>query len=233
MPHPTTAVELARFLDALLVRADASAREIEQLCAEAQARGLFGVCVNGSRVELARHRLEDTDVKVTGVVGFPLGAMDRDTKRFETEAAVDCGAHEIAVVLNVGRLKDGEDQSVLRELRDVVEAADERPVKVLLETSLLNREETARAGRLVVASGADFVVASTGWGSTGATIADVKLLREVVGPDLGVGAYGITDTATALALIEAGATRIGASKAAPLLDGFTSTDGANPPRDKS
>ena len=140
------------------------------------------------------------------VVGFPLGAMSADAKRFETEAAIDDGAQEIDVVLNVGRLKDGDDKYVLRELCDVVEAADERTVKVILETCLLTPEEKIRACKLVVESGAHFVKTSTGFSSGGATMADVRLMRETVGPKFGVKASGgIRDTKTALAMIEAGA----------------------------
>ena len=146
------------------------------------------------------------------MVGFPLGATDLDTKRFETEAAIDLGAHEIDVVINIGRLKDGDWAYVERELIDVVEAADERPVKVILETCLLTTEEKTAACQVVVNSGAQFVKTSTGFGAGGATIEDIKLLRDVVGPRFGVKASGgIRDTATALAMIAAGATRLGTS----------------------
>jgi deoxyribose-phosphate aldolase len=146
------------------------------------------------------------------VVGFPLGAMSSDAKRYETEAAIDDDAQEIDVVLNIGRLKDGDDKFIVRELRDVVEAADECPVKVILETCLLTRDERIRACQLVVESGAKFVKTSTGFSAGGATVDDVKLLRETVGPKFGVkAAGGIRDTKTALAMIAAGATRLGTS----------------------
>src|SRR5208283_2698293 len=128
-----SATQLAAFIDHTVLKADATAKDIEKLCAEAREHKFHSVCVNGSWVGQAGHFLEGTEVKVASVVGFPLGAMAADVKRFETEAAVDDGAHEIDVVLNVGRLKAGDDKHVLRELRDVVEAADERPVKVILE----------------------------------------------------------------------------------------------------
>src|SRR5437870_9112383 len=206
------AQDLARYIDHTLLRADAAAKDIERLCAEAREHHFYAVCVNGSWVVQARHLLDGSAVKVATVVGFPLGATDSDTKRFETEAAIDNGAHEIDVVLNIGRLKDNDHGYVLRELRDVAEAADERPVKVILETCLLTREEKIRACRLAVDSGARFVKTSTGFNSGGATIEDVKLLREIVGEKFGVkAAGGIRDTATALAMIEAGATRLGTS----------------------
>ena len=124
---------------------------------EGSARGFHGVCVGGSRVELACSLLEDTEVKVTGLVGFPFGAGDSDAKRYETEVAIDHGAQEIETVLNVGRLKDGDHGYVLRELRDIAEAADQRPVKVILETSLLTLEEKNLACQLVLDSGAHCV----------------------------------------------------------------------------
>jgi len=203
---------LARYIDHTLLKPEASLADIEKLCAEARDHNFYAVCVNGSWVIQARHFLDGCDVKVATVVGFPLGATDSDTKRFETEAAIDNDAQEIDVVINIGRLKDGDDRYVLRELRDVVEAAAERPVKVIIETCLLTNAEKIRACRIVLEAGAQFVKTSTGFSTGGATIADVKLLREIVGEKFGVkAAGGIRDTATALAMIEAGATRLGTS----------------------
>lgn len=211
---------LASYIDHTILKADASAKDIEKLCAEAREFGFFSVCVNGSRVVQARHLLEGTDVKVACVVGFPLGAADADAKRYETEVAIDNGAQEIDVVLNIGRLKEGDDAYVLRELRDVAEAADERTVKVILETCLLTREEKIRACHLVLDSGAHFVKTSTGFSTGGATLDDVKLMREIVGATFGVKASGgIRDTATALAMIEAGATRLGTSGGVTIVQG--------------
>lgn len=222
-----SAAEIARFIDHTLLKPEATAQQIEKLCAEAREHGFFAVCVNGSRVELARHCLEDSPVKVATVVGFPLGAMSSDAKRYETEAAIDDGAQEIDLVLNIGRLKDGDDKYVLRELRDVVEAADERPVKVILETCLLTNEEKIRACQLVVEAGAHFVKTSTGFSPGGATLDDVKLLRATVGPKFGVkAAGGIRDTAAALAMIEAGATRLGTSAGAVIVKGLATEAGS-------
>jgi len=220
--------QLAAFIDHTLLRADATAKDIEKLCAEAREHRFYGVCLNGSWVGQARHLLEGTNVKVVCVVGFPLGAASGDVKRFETEAAVDDGAHEIDVVLNPGRFKDGDDKYVLRELCDVVEAADERPVKVILETCLLSHEEKIRACRLAVESGARFVKTSTGFSTGGATVADVKLLRETVGPKFGVKASGgIRDAKTALVMIEAGATRLGTSAGVTIVKGFAEAGGGS------
>lgn len=219
--------QLAACIDHTLLEAAATATDIQQLCRQAREHQFFGVCVHGSRVELARHLLEDTGLKVACVVGFPLGAVSGDVKRFETEAAIDEGAQEIDVVISVGKLKDGDDTFVLRELRDVVEAADERPVKVILETGLLTRDEKIRACHLVVESGARFVKTSTGFGAGGATLDDVRLLRETVGPKFGVKASGgIRDAQTALAMISAGATRLGTSASVAIVKGLAEAQGS-------
>jgi deoxyribose-phosphate aldolase len=218
---PTTPAALARFIDHTLVRADATIQDIEKLCAEAREHKFHSVSVNGSWVVAASHFLDGSEVKVGCAISFPLGAMAPDVKRFETEAAIDDGAHEIDVVLNVARLKDGDDKYVLRELRDVVEAADERPVKVILETCLLTNEQKVRACKLVVESGARFVKTSTGFSTGGATVGDVKLMRELVGPKFGVKASGgIRDAKAALAMIAAGATRLGTSASVAIVTGL-------------
>ena len=209
---PVVPADLARFIDHTLLAADATAADIAKLCAEAREHNFYSVCVNGCWVATAYHLLEDTEVKVVGVAGFPLGAMTPDAKRFEVEAAVDDGAHEVEVVLNHARLKMGDDKFVLREIVDVVESADERPVKVILEPSLLTDAEKIRAVHLIFESGAQFVQAGTGFGASVAVIADVKLLRETVGPEFGIKAVGgINDLAAAQAMIAAGATRFGTS----------------------
>jgi len=224
MTQTFSPAQLAAFIDHTLLKADATAADIEKLCAEARENNFSSVCVNGSWISKAHHLLEGSDVKVAGVVGFPLGAMSGDTKRFETEAAIDDGAQEIDVVLNIGRLKAGDDKHVLRELIDVAEAADERTVKVILETCLLTDEEKIRACKIVVESGAHFVKTSTGFSASGATIADVKLMRQTVGPKFGVKASGgIRDTKTALVMIEAGATRLGTSAGVSIVKGLAET----------
>ena len=218
--------QLAAFIDHTLLKPDTSLAQIENLCAEARGHKFFSVCVNGCWVATAHQLLEDSDVKITGVVGFPLGAMSSDTKRFEAEAAIDDGAHEMDLVLNLARLKAGDDKFVLREIIDVVEAADERTVKVILETCLLTDEEKVRACHLVVESGAQFVKTSTGFSTSGATIADVQLMRETVGLKFGVKASGgIRDVKTALAMIEAGATRLGTSAGVAIIQGLAGPGG--------
>jgi deoxyribose-phosphate aldolase len=204
--------DLAKFIDHTLLKPEATRAQIEALCAEAAEHNFATVCVNGSRVELAYSLLEESDVQVAAVVGFPLGAMEADVKRYETEAAIDAGAGEIDMVMNVGRFIDGDHDFIVREIRDVVEAADDHVVKVILETCLLSNEQIEQACKLVVQAQAHFVKTSTGFGSAGATIEHVKLMRETVSQFAGVkAAGGIRNAADAHAMIEAGATRLGTS----------------------
>ena len=218
--------ELARYIDHTLLKPEATRAQIEQLCAEAAEHQFASVCVNGSRVELAYSLLEESEVQVCTVVGFPLGAMDADAKRYETEAAVDTGAQEIDMVMNVGRFRDGEHDYIVREIRDVVEAADDRIVKVILETCLLTDDEIAQACKLVVQAQAHFVKTSTGFNSAGATLKHVKLMRETVGQFAGVkAAGGVRNAADAQAMIEAGATRIGTSNGVAIVSGESAANG--------
>lgn len=218
--------ELARYIDHTLLKPEATKTQIEQLCTEAAEHQFASVCVNGSRVELAYSRLEESDVQVCTVVGFPLGAMDADAKRYETEAAVDAGANEIDMVMNVGRFQDGELDYIVREIRDVVEAADDRIVKVILETCLLTNDEIVQACKLVTQAQAHFVKTSTGFNSAGATLEHVKLMRETVGQFAGVkAAGGVRNAADAQAMIEAGATRIGTSNGVAIVSGDSASNG--------
>ncbi len=212
--------ELASYIDHTLLKPDATREQIEQLCTEAAEHQFTSVCVNGSRVELAYSLLEESDVQVCTVVGFPLGAMDADAKRYETEAAVDAGANEIDMVMNIGRFRDGEHDYIVREIRDVVEAADDRVVKVILETCLLTNDQIEKACKLVVQAQAHFVKTSTGFGNTGATLEHVRLMRETVGQFAGVkAAGGVRNSEDARAMIQAGATRIGTSNGIAIVSG--------------
>ena len=217
--------ELASYIDHTLLKPDATRAQLEQLCAEAAEHQFSTVCVNGSRVELAYSLLEDSDVQVCTVVGFPLGAMDADAKRYETEVTVDLGASEIDMVMNIGRFKDGEHDYIVREIRDVVEAADDRVVKVILETCLLTNDEIAQACKLVTQAQAHFVKTSTGFGNAGATLEHVRLMRETVGQFAGVkAAGGVRNADDARAMIEAGATRIGTSNGVAIVSGESAND---------
>ena len=212
--------DLAQYIDHTLLKPDATRGQIETLCAEAAEYSFATVCVNGSRVELAYSLLEESDVQVAAVVGFPLGAADADSKRYETEVAIDQGAGEIDMVMNVGRFEDGDYDYIVREIRDVVEAADDHAVKVILETCQLTDAQIEQACKLVVQAQAHFVKTSTGFGSAGASIEHVKLMRETVGQFAGVkAAGGIRDSTSALAMIEAGATRLGTSGGVNIVSG--------------
>jgi deoxyribose-phosphate aldolase len=199
-----SSLELARIAELTLTRPNVTAKEFEDFCRNAIEQKLYGICVYSSRVELAASLLAETEVKVAASVGGFFGNSDSDVKRYETEVAIDYGAQEIEVDINLGRLKDGDHKYVLRELRDVVEAAEERIVKVSLDTPYLKLEETLLACELVLDSGAHFISSRFG------DLEELKLCREAVGPKFGIKAMDSTlDKSTALALIEAGATRIG------------------------
>ncbi len=215
-----TRAELAGLLETTLAQPEVTREAVQRLCASARELGIRGVCVNGSRVELAYALLEESSVKVTALVGYPFGAADSDAKRYETEVAVDHGAHQIETMLNIGRLKDDDRRYVLRELRDIVEAADERPVKVVLESGLLTAEEKLVACELVLESGVHCVCTGTGLRSA-ATPADVAELRHALGPKFEIKASGgIANAQVASALAEAGATRLGITDASAVLSSF-------------
>ncbi len=202
--------ELAPKLELTLLKADVTRAELEKLCSDARAQNCYGICINSSLITRTAHLLEDSDLKITSTIGFPLGVADADVKRYETEVAIDNGAHEIEVVLNPGLLKDGANEAVLRELRDVVEAADERPVKVLLETSLLSRDQIVLATKLAVEAEAKFVTLSAVFGTRELSPELLTATREAVGPKFGIKVFALTAMlADAERLLSSGATRIG------------------------
>lgn len=199
-------------IDHTLLRPEARPAQIERLCAEAVEWGFAAVCVSSGYVPLSRRCLKDSNVKLCSVVGFPLGGSLREAKAAEAAAAVNLGADELDMVMNLGWFKAGADELVVSDIRRVLDAAQKRTVKVIIETCLLTDEEKERATRLVVESGAAFVKTSTGFSTGGATVEDVMLLARAAAGRIGVKASGgIRDYATTLKLIEAGATRIGAS----------------------
>lgn len=217
--------ELAGVIDHTLLYPYAGGDDIENLCREAIDYQFFSVCVHGCWTQLATSLVASSGVKVCTVVGFPLGACDPDVKRYETEAAVDEGAQEIDVVLNIGWLKHGNHSQVHRELRDVVEAADERLVKVIIESCYLTKEEKETACKIVSDAGAHFVKTSTGFGKGGATIEDIQLIQKLVGKKLGIKASGgIKNTLTALEMLKAGATRLGLSAGPQIIEGLDHPD---------
>ncbi|MEC5268223.1 deoxyribose-phosphate aldolase [Heyndrickxia coagulans] len=203
---------LAAYIDHTLLKPEATEKDILKLTAEAAQYHFASVCINPYWVKLAARELAGTGVKVCTVIGFPLGATTAETKAFETKKAIGDGADEIDMVINIGALKSGDIEAVEADIRAVVEAAQGKLVKVIIETCLLTNEEKELACRLAVKAGAHFVKTSTGFSTGGATIEDVKLMRQTVGDKAGVKASGgIHTKAEAEAMIEAGATRIGAS----------------------
>jgi deoxyribose-phosphate aldolase len=206
--------DVARLIDHTLLKADASQDQIAQLCYEARTYQFASVCVNPAHVKLSAQLLKDSGVPVCTVVGFPLGATPGTVKAFETQQAIRDGAREIDMVINIGALKSQDYQAVYDDIAMVVRAAHagNALVKVIIEAALLTEEEKVVASQLTKAAGADFVKTSTGFGPGGATVADVALMRRVVGPTLGVkAAGGVGSYADAQAMIAAGATRLGAS----------------------
>lgn len=210
--------ELARLVEHTLRSADATRANIENLCREARSHGFGSVCVNSSRVAQAAHWLEDSEVKVTCAIGFPLGASDADVKRYETETAVDSGAHFIEVSLNIGRLKDGDDAYLLRELHDIVEAADERPVSVYLDVMLLTGDEIRRAAKLAVQASVKGITLGGGSDAT-STGEQVKLIRDAAGDEIGLKVdHQSFSLAEIAALVNAGATRFGMAHGVKLME---------------
>lgn len=206
--------DVARFIDHTLLKPEATRAEIEKLCAEARANGFASVCVNPTWVKESAFALYGSPVKVCTVIGFPLGATLPDVKAYEARRAIFDGATEIDMVLNIGALRSGDDDLVRRDITAVVDAAHDACaiVKVILETALLTDEEKVRACMLAKEAGADFVKTSTGFSKGGATVGDIALMRRTVGSEMGVkAAGGVKDLASAREMIEAGATRIGAS----------------------
>lgn len=212
---------LAAMIDHTLLHAAASKEEILLLCREAEEYQFAAVCVNPTWVTKASEQLKNSNVKVCTVIGFPLGATTTEVKVYEAIQAVDNGALEVDMVINVGALKEKCNELVKADIKKVVEAVKGRAItKVIIETGLLTDEEKIIACQLAAEAGADFVKTSTGFAEGGATIEDVKLMRSVVGPSVGVKASGgIRTLEDALAMIEAGATRIGASAGVRIVNG--------------
>lgn len=202
-----------KLFDHTLLKADATKEQISKICEEARQYGFASVCVNSYYTPLVAKLLEGTDVKTCTVVGFPLGQMSTRAKCAETSAAVEDGAQEIDMVINVGALKERDDEVVLSDIASVKKACGGKAIlKVIIETCLLTDEEKVRACELAVKAGADFVKTSTGFSTGGATAEDVALMRKTVGEHIGVKASGgIRDTKTAQAMLNAGASRLGTS----------------------
>jgi deoxyribose-phosphate aldolase len=221
--HHATRIDpsIAALIDHTLLKPEATEDDIRKLCAEALKYSFASVCVNPYWVPLAASLLKGSPVKVCTVVGFPLGATLTEAKRAETEAAVRCGATEIDMVINVGALRSGDAERVKQDIAAVVEVAHAAgaAVKVILETALLDDNQKAVACTLCKLAGADFVKTSTGFAASGATAHDVALMRQIVGPDIGVKASGgIRTLADFRTMTAAGASRIGASASVKIVE---------------
>lgn len=214
------APNLAPYIDSTLLKPEASREQIAALCEEAKQYSFASVCTNPLWAGFVRERLAGSEVKTCVVVGFPLGASATEVKAFETRTAVDAGAQEIDMVIDIAAARAGERETLEPDIRAVAEAAHAGGalLKVIIETCLLDDDAKVLACEAAVAAGADFVKTSTGFSTAGATVADVRLMRATVGPDIGVKASGgIRTREDALAMVEAGATRIGASSGPALL----------------
>lgn len=205
-------MDLARYIDHTILKPEATSEDIRQLCKEAAQYQFAAVCVNPCYVELAAHVLMGTNVKVATVIGFPLGANLSVVKAFEAKQAVLQGADEIDMVINIGGAKAGMWDEVLADIKQVVKAADGRIVKVIVETALLTEDEKKHVCQVVLNSGAHYIKTSTGFSSSGATVPDIQLFKEIVGEKIGIKASGgIRTHEDGVAMIAAGATRLGTS----------------------
>ncbi|HEM5422827.1 TPA: deoxyribose-phosphate aldolase [Streptococcus suis] len=213
-------MKLNKYIDHTILKPETTQEQVEKILAEAKEYDFASVCVNPTWVALAAESLKDSDVKVCTVIGFPLGANTPAVKAFETKDAISNGADEIDMVINIGALKTGNYDLVLEDIKAVVAASGDKLVKVIIEACLLTDDEKVNACQLSQEAGADYVKTSTGFSTGGATVADVALMRKTVGPDMGVKASGgARSYEDAIAFIEAGASRIGASSGVAIMNG--------------
>lgn len=219
-------MNLAKYIDHTILKANATRAEVIAICDEAKEYGFASVCVNQYNTKLVKEQLEGTDVMVCTVVGFPLGAVTQEVKMFEASLAVSMGADEIDMVINIGALKDGLDDLVYEDIKGVVQAANGKTVKVIIETCLLTDEEKVKACQLAVKAKAHFVKTSTGFSTGGATVEDIKLMKETVGDQALIKASGgVRDYDGAMAVIEVGANRIGASSGVKIVNHQVADEG--------
>lgn len=205
-------MDLNKMIDHTILKADAKREDVVRYCKEAREYDFMSVCVNSCHVKTVKKELEGSDVKVCCVVGFPLGAMATEAKAFETKYCVENGADEIDMVINIGGLKDKDYDLVRRDIEEVVKAANGKVVKVIIETCLLDEEEKKKACEIAKEAKAHFVKTSTGFSTGGAKVEDIRLMKSVVGDELKVKASGgVRTKEDAMNMIDAGASRIGAS----------------------
>lgn len=219
-------MKINQYIDHTLLKPESRQDQIDKLIREAKTYNFASVCINPTWVSYAAKALEGTDIKVCTVIGFPLGATTSAVKAFETKDAISHGADEVDMVINIGQAKSGHFAFVEEDIRAVVEASGDKLVKVIIETCLLTDKEKIKACQAAVAAGADFVKTSTGFSTAGSRLDDVRLMRQTVGPDVGVKAAGGTRSLEdAQAFIEAGATRIGTSAGVTIMEGKQTNSG--------
>ena len=219
-------MKINRYIDHTTLKAMVQKEEIKRLCDEAKEYKFYSVCVNGENVPYAYSQVKDSDVKVAAVVGFPLGAMSKDAKVFEAKKAIEDGASEIDMVINIGALKDENYDYVEKEITEIKKAIGNNVLKVIIETCYLTDEEKVKACELSVNANADFVKTSTGFGTGGATFEDVELMKKTVGDKAQVKASGgVKDLETAKKYIELGATRLGTSSGIEIIKGLEVEEG--------
>ena len=211
-------MQINKYIDHTLLKATATKEEIITLCNEAKEYSFYAVCVNGSYVKLAKQELQNSDVKIAAVIGFPLGAMTTETKVFEAKNSIENGASEIDMVINIGKLKDDEYDYVENEIRLIKEAIGKNVLKVIFENCYLSKEQIKKVSQLVVNAGADFVKTSTGFGTNGSTFEDVQIMKDVVIDRAQIkAAGGVRNTETAEKYIKMGVTRLGTSSGVSLV----------------
>ena len=221
-----TRAEKALYIDHTYLKPEGTSKEIDNIIAEAIGNGFKTICVNSSWVSYAKPKLEGTPVGITSVIGFPLGAMDSISKAFEAKEAIANGADEVDMVINIGRMIQGDYQYVLEDIKAVKAAMPNNVLKVIIETALLTPEQARKATEIVLESGADFVKTSTGFSTRGASFDDIKMMKEVVGDKIGIKAAGGVKTPADFAkMLELGATRIGTSSGVKLISGEDAGEG--------
>ena len=211
-------MKINKFIDHTILKATATKEDVKKLCDEAKEYGFYSVCVNGANVEYAFNQVKDSDVKVAAVVGFPLGAMATDVKVFEAKKAIEDGASEIDMVINLGDVKQGDFEAVTNEIAALKEACGDKILKVIIETCYLTDSEKVALCKCITNGGADYIKTSTGFGSGGASLEDIRLFKKHIGPNVQIkAAGGIRSITDMKAYIAEGCSRIGASAAVELL----------------
>lgn len=216
-------MELNKYIDHTLLKADATEDKIKKLCKEAKKYDFMAVCINPTNINIAKEELKATNIKICTVIGFPLGASTSETKVFEAENAIKKGADEIDMVLNIGAVKSKKYDRVLEDINGVVEEVHKKSkiIKVILETCLLDKDEIIKVLELIKVTGADYVKTSTGFSTAGAKISDISLMRKILGPNMGIKASGgIRNLETAKKMIEAGANRLGVSAGVQIMEEY-------------